>query len=316
MFRKFRSSNNSADHHNYNQFRKKLGKKKKRRKRAYFRELIKSANTKKDFRKTWQVINKVLNKSSNRLVCPNTITVGTQKVQSSKLIANMLNKHFTTIGEKLAEKLNKSLANFQTFLGPKCGQSIFLQDITLDEIVDEIRSINDKKVMGFDNIPPKVIKWAPHLFGPILVSIFNKCIHLGYYPSKLKVARVVPIYKGGDINDINNYRPISVLTQFNRLFERVLSKRLLNFFEKHKIITSKQFGFLKQHSTEHAILDLKEFITESLDKRKLTAVLFLDLKKAFDTVSHSILLQKLKHYGVRGLPFDLLSSYLSGRQQY
>ena len=106
------------------------------------------------------------------------------------------------------------------------------------------------------------------------------------------------------------------MTQFNRLFERVLSKRLLSFFEKHKIITSKQFGFLKRHSTEHAILDLKEFITESLDKRKLTAVLFLDLKKAFDTVSHSILLKKLQHYGVRGLPFDLLSSYLSGRQQY
>ena len=90
----------------------------------------------------------------------------------------------------------------------------------------------------------------------------------------------------------------------------------MSFFEKHKIITSKQFGFLKRHSTEHAILDLKEFITENLSSRKISAVLFLDLKKAFDTVSHEILLEKLKHYGVRGLAHDLLSSYLSDRKQY
>ena len=173
-----------------------------------------------------------------------------------------------------------------------------------------------KKDMGADNIPPKIIKWAPELFAPILSKIFNKCIHIGYYPKQLKVARVVPVHKGGDSNDINNYRPISVLTQFNRLFERVLATRLMSFFEKNKIITSKQFGFLKRHSTEHAILDLKEFIMESLSKKKITAVLFLDLKKAFDTVSHKILLKKLHHYGIRGVPHDLLKSYLSDRQQY
>ena len=141
-------------------------------------------------------------------------------------------------------------------------------------------------------------------------------MQLGYYPKQLKVARVVPIHKGGDPNDINNYRPISVLTQFNRLFERVLANRLMSFFEKHRIITSKQFGFLKKHSTEHAILDLKEFIIESLSKKKITAVLFLDLKKAFDTVSHKILLKKLHHYGIRGICHDLLESYLADRQQY
>ena len=170
--------------------------------------------------------------------------------------------------------------------------------------------------MGYDNIPPKIIKWAPHLFGPILLSIFNKCLHLGYYPNAMKVARVVPIHKGGDINDINNYRPISVLTQFNRLFERILASRLMDFFEKNEIITSKQFGFMKKHSTEHAILDLKEYITQNLVNKKITAVLFLDLKKAFDSVSHPILLSKLSHYGIRGAPHALLASYLSDRRQY
>ena len=132
----------------------------------------------------------------------------------------------------------------------------------------------------------------------------------------MKIAKVVPIHKSGDINDVNNYRPISVLTQFNRIFERILSNRMMDFFEKNNIITRKQFGFLKNHSTEHAILDLKEFIMGSMNKGEATAVLFLDLQKAFDTVSHNILLLKLYHYGIRGPPHQLLVSYLSNRQQY
>jgi len=108
----------------------------------------------------------------------------------------------------------------------------------------------------------------------------------------MKIAKVAPIYKKGEKNDLNNYRPISVLTQFNQLFERLLSKRFLSFFEKFNVITKKQFGFLKKHCTEHAILDLKEYIISRLEKNEVMAILFLDLQKAFDTVSHDILLKK------------------------
>ena len=253
------------------------------------------------------------------MISPSSVTINLnsqEKTQCRKAIANLLNNHFTTVGEKLAAKLQQNTTKFDAFMGPKCGKSIFLHDITLDEVIDEINLICDKKGMGFDNIPPKIIKWAPHLFSPILMCIFNKCIHLGYYPDNMKIARVVPIHKGGDINDINNYRPISVLTQFNRLFERILASRLTNFFEKNNIISSKQFGFMKKRSTEHAILDLKEFITQNLVDRKITSVLFLDLKKAFDSVSHDILLKKLLHYGIRGPAHSLMTSYLRDRKQY
>ena len=113
---------------------------------------------------------------------------------------------------------------------------------------------------------------------------------MGYYPDGMKIGEVSPIHKKGDQNGKNNYRPITVLTQFNQIFERLLSKRFLSFFNKFNIITKKQFGFLKKHCTEHAILDLKEYVMSKLDNKKVTAVLFLDLQKAFDTVSHEILL--------------------------
>ena len=200
-------------------------------------------------------------------------------------------------------------------MGTENASTMYLKYTELFEILEEIKQISVKKAMGFDEIAPKIIKWAPELFAPILLVIFNKCIELGYYPSEMKVGQVAPVHKKGEQDEKNNYRPITVLTQFNQIFERLLSKRFLNFFEKHNIITKKQFGFLKKHCTEHAILDLKEFLIDRLDKKEITAVLFLDLQKAFDTVDHDILLQKLYHYGVRGKAHHLLKSYLSGRTQ-
>ena len=316
LFRKFVQSQNPLDHKNYSVFRKQLSKKIKKRKKAYFRELIKEANSKKDFRKTWQAINRVLKRGKKELVCPKSVVQNGIPIKCKKQIANIMNKHFTCVGRKLADKLQDTEKSFSAFLHNACKKTLFLGDIGLHEIIEEILGICITKAMGFDDIPPKVIKWAPHLFAPILHVLYNKCLHMGYYPSNMKIARVVPIHKEDDKNNVNNYRPISVLTQFNRIFERILAKRLMNFFEANNIISSKQFGFLKKHSTEHAILDLKEFIMENLNKQEISAVLFLDLQKAFDSVNHKILLQKLLHYGVRGPPLELMTSYLTNRRQY
>ena len=201
------------------------------------------------------------------------------------------------------------------FMGSENKSTMFLKLIEIHEILEEIERLIIKKAKGYDQIAPKIIKWASDLFAPILLNIFNKCIEMGYYPDGMKIGEVAPIYKKGKQNDESNYRPITVLTQFNQIFERLLSKRYLSFFEKFAIITKQQFGFLKKHCTEHAILDLKEYLMGKLDNKEVVAVLFLDLQKAFDTVSHDILLQKLFHYGVRGKAYDLIKSYLSGRMQ-
>ena len=319
LFRKFVKTKTATDHQTYKNFRKDLSKKKYRAKRTYFQNLLKEAKNSEDKRATWEIINRAFGKKKKKRICPEKVETGDPLNPSvsecPKVIANVLNKHFTNVAKVLSGNLEKTNSKFTDFLGMENMSTMYLKYIEIFEILEEIGKICVRKAMGIDEIAPKIIKWGADLFAPILLVIFNKCIDLGYYPSKMKTGQVAPIHKKGEINEKNNYRPITVLTQFNQLFERFLSKRFLNFFEKHDIITKKQFGFLKKHCTEHAILDLKEFLMNKLDKKEITAVLFLDLQKAFDTVDHDILLKKLYHYGVRGKSHNLLKSYLSGRTQ-
>ncbi len=132
----------------------------------------------------------------------------------------------------------------------------------------------------------------------------------------MKVAKIIPIFKKGDASKNSNYRPISLLSIFGKIFEKLMHKRLYNFLELHEILFQMQFGFRNGHSTDHALISLSEKIKSTLDSNRVGCGIFIDLQKAFDTVNHSILLQKLSHYGIRGTPLLWFQSYLTDRQQY
>ena len=148
-----------------------------------------------------------------------------------------------------------------------------------------------------------------------LADIINNSVETGIYPDKLKHAKVIPIFKGDDETEVSNYRPISLLSIFNRIFEKVMFTRLKNFLQKHNVLNQNQYGFRENHSTEHAILDLVNQIQLNMNESKYTCGIFIDIRKAFDTVNHCILLSKLQHYGIRGIVKDWFSSYLSNRIQ-
>ena len=126
-------------------------------------------------------------------------------------------------------------------------------------------------------------------------------IKSGSYPSKLKIGKITPIFKSDDESDANNYKPISLLSNFNRIFEKIMYKRMTSYIEQHDLLYPSQYGFRKGHSTQHAILDIINDIQANMNQRLLSCGVFIDLKKAFDTVDHEILLNNLNHYGFRGI---------------
>ena len=142
------------------------------------------------------------------------------------------------------------------------------------------------------------------------------CISNGNFPDPLKVGKITPVYKKGESDDIGNYHPVSVLPTFGKIFEKTLYSRIYSFMCSKNIISESQFGFRKNHSTNHAIQHSVSFINDCHLAGKHVLGIFIDLSKAFDTIDHDTLLRKLYHYGIRGNSHKLISSYLTYRYQY
>ena len=138
----------------------------------------------------------------------------------------------------------------------------------------------------------------------------------GWSRHNLKIAEVIPIFKSGEKSSMDNYRPISLLSAFSKFLEKVVAIRLLTFLETNNILSKWQFGFRGGHSTIHPMIHFLNKITDSLNNKNHTVAIFCDLKKAFDTCDHEILLKKLKKYGVENKELDWFKSFLTGRKQF
>jgi hypothetical protein len=152
-------------------------------------------------------------------------------------------------------------------------------------------------------------------FVAVFASVLNASMTQGVFPSQLKLAKVCPIHKGDSKTDVSNYRPISLLPIFSKIFEKALHCRVTKFLENNDSLYDHQFGFRKRHSCEHALLMAHNTILHALDRKQIAMLLLIDFSKAFDMVDHKILISKLSHYGIRGIALKLFESYLDGRRQ-
>ena len=153
-----------------------------------------------------------------------------------------------------------------------------------------------------------------HICSP-LSKIFNLSFRTGCHPDILKIAKTIPIFKKGSRLQVSNYRPISLLSNLNKILEKLVHSRVYAFLEEHNCLYSLQFGFRKKHSTNHALIEITETIRQALDSKKIACGVFVDLQKAFDTVNHDILIAKLDHYGIRNNLHSWIQDFLSGRTQ-
>lgn len=196
-------------------------------------------------------------------------------------------------------------------------KSFFIDPVSEDEIIAILKKMKNK-AGGVDNISVAILKRIIHTIAKPLQFIFNLSIlQKGIWPDALKAAEIVPVYKADDKENPSNHRPISLISNIAKLFEKILHKRIMCFIKKSGIISDRaQFGFLQKKSTNDALQYLVNYLYYKLDNTKHTIIVtFLDLAKAFDTVNHKLLLSKLEKQGIRGTPLDLLTSYLSNRTQ-
>ena len=287
---------------------------------------IQLRNAKKDYYSTkisgqkcnpkeaWKTINNILSRQSKPTVV-NELKLGEKRLTNTKDIAGGFNDYFSNIGPDLASKIDTPNLNFQTHVEKAKSEFSGFQPVTVSNVYHLLHGLSSNKATGVDNISSKIIKIAAPAISDSLAYIFNQAITLSLFPHEWKTARIIPLYKNGQRNLPGNYRPISVLPVISKIMERILYDQLYNYLTKFGLLSDSEFGFRKFHSTATALLDCTNDWYMNLDCKMFNLVVLIDLKKAFDTVDHQILLTKLELYGIKGQALSFLESYLSNRNQ-
>ena len=309
LYENWISNRNISNWNSYSKYSRKLDFLLDKTKFDYFSKKIEE--NKDDLKRTWRLINNILGrKRQNKLL-----------TFPEADAAHSFNKYFVNVASDLLHttySTSESISEDNDMMG-------FLPEVNIEETFDNLE-INQSDIEFFiaklgnskgSYFAPKILKQVSYNLSPLLCKLFNKCIREGYFPKELKIAKVIPLFKNkGDISDIGNYRPISMLSAFSKVFEKVLHKSIVDHLDKYDILNDSQYGFRKKRSTLHALLNATENIYEALDSKLHTLGIFIDFSRAFDTIDHELLLKKLSHYGIRGNILNILRSYLTNRKQY
>ena len=294
--------------------------------RNLFNSLIrisKQKNLDENFRKhskspkrTWDLLKETTfgEKSTNNLT---ELNVNGELKSKPNEIAEEFNNFFSSIGQSIADTVEPTNINPENHLNDFDPQKhkFNLGNTGQLHVIDIIKSFDSKASPDIDGISLKLVKFIAYEISRPISHIFNLSLEKGIFPENLKASRTVPIFKCGDPKSCDNYRPISLVSTLSKILEKMVHINLINHLELNKLLYEHQYGFLRGRSTEQNLLHVVNYISNSLNSGNFCIGVFLDLKKAFDVCSHSILLKKLKKLGVEGTALDWFTSYLSNRKQ-
>lgn len=297
----------------YKEFRKKLKGLISLAKKTHYAKRFNDAEG--NSKKTWKIINEIRGKTNSKIKA--SFLIDGKLVEDRRAIANGFNNFFTSVAVKLNNACEEGIPitpipKFTEYMGPSEMSSMFLSKCSSEEISYIISELVNGKA---SDIPIIILKRCSSIVSPILSKFYNNFMEAGVFPNTLKSGCITPIFKKGNPQMFNNYRPVSTIPIFSKIFEKLIYQRLYSFLTSKNILYDKQFGFRQKHSTSHAVNYSIDHIVQKVSSKHHVLGIFIDLSKAFDTISHEKLLVKLNNYGIRGKVHDLLKSYLSSRKQ-
>ena len=284
-------------------------------KKLYFQRQLEE--NQKNLRKTWQLLFASINKKTKKQNNLSHLTINGKIISDPSIMAAQFNEFFTSIATKTVSDLHPSDKNPTDLIAQNLNKFKFSDKIlSRKEVLEATDLLANKKTPDHTGVSTHFIKQTVSSFINPLFHIFNLSFTTGVVPAQFKMAKVIPIFKAGDKSSMDNYRPISLLSSFSKILEKLVALRIMSFLNNNDILSKWQFGFRSGHSTAHPMVHFLNKITDALNNKKHTIAIFCDLKKAFDTCDHQILLSKLKKYGVDGSELDWFKSYLTNRKQF
>jgi hypothetical protein len=256
-------------------------------KKLYFEKKL--ASNQANIKKVWQILYSAVNIKRTKTSNIRDLIIDYQLVSDPLHIANFLNNYFANVASKIVSEIEPTNQPPDSKLPLSANVFSFCNNpVTFSEIKEACDQLQSKTSLDFEGISLYFVKKVIFSIATPILHVFRQSLSSGIFPSQFKIAKVVPVFKSGDKTNPGNYRPISLLSSFSKILEKVVSIRLTLFLEKENVLTQFQFGFRTSHSTAHAMVHFLNIISKALNEKKHTIAIFCDLCKAFDTVNHAI----------------------------